>query len=513
LAALLSIYLATYFATAIVVYSGVRASILDSDAAALNQLAALKYEQLANVVGALATDLTAWSELEVMNDIVSGDIDMRVAQTLEGLKRLYGLTGDIYAFDAAGKLLASSRGGRPSGVRERIPAQWQNSERTLVFVDKETDPMRGEEIVALEVPVFGSFDRTYRIGTLVLTYPWSSIEKLVFSPENGTILLEKGETTRVLTANPPDIGERAGFDRARILDGRAGTGFVVGRSPPGSGLLGRWEVLMLQDYPAATRLVHRVALKLMLLGAFLGLPIILLGRWLSHRLTAPIADLTRVVREIADTEKLDARVPITSSDELGSLARSFNRMTESLERTTREATAVAWRRTSRRVVLNFGERSTNVAVAFEDVDHLQPVLDVSEEDHVTFTGDAPDVRAKLGSRPTEDTGLARQLAAALPQQAHEAVGDSQAATRPGDIGQDPHQVGLDRGEEDESPHSATPFCRNRAAAAASASSSSALLTSPPVTIEPSIVALSALSLASRSSTRRRPSRTTSLADP
>jgi signal transduction histidine kinase len=62
----------------------------------------------------------------------------------------------------------------------------------------------------------------------------------------------------------------------------------------------------------------------------------LLGRWLSERLTAPIADLTRVVREIADTDKLDARVPVTSSDELGSLAQSFNRMTDNLERITEE---------------------------------------------------------------------------------------------------------------------------------------------------------------------------------
>ncbi len=35
-----------------------------------------------------------------MNDLVSGDIDKRVLDTLEELKRLYHLSGDIYAFDA-----------------------------------------------------------------------------------------------------------------------------------------------------------------------------------------------------------------------------------------------------------------------------------------------------------------------------------------------------------------------------------------------------------------------------
>ncbi len=107
LVALLSIYLTTYFATAIVVYSGVRASMLESDAAALNHLADLKYDQLGNQIAALATDLTGWSELNVMNDLASGDIDKRVAQALEAAKRLYGLAGEIYAFDAKGTLLAS----------------------------------------------------------------------------------------------------------------------------------------------------------------------------------------------------------------------------------------------------------------------------------------------------------------------------------------------------------------------------------------------------------------------
>ncbi len=73
-----------------------------------------------------------------------------------------------------------------------------------------------------------------------------------------------------------------------------------------------------------------------LLGVLLGVPIVLLGRWLSRRLTAPIAELTQVIGDIADTDRLEARAPVPPSDELGTLARSFNRMTENLERTTRE---------------------------------------------------------------------------------------------------------------------------------------------------------------------------------
>jgi signal transduction histidine kinase len=334
LAALLSIYLVTYFATAIFVYSDVRASILESDATALDRLADLKYEQLANQIGALATDLTAWSELEVMNDLASGDIDKRVTQALEASKRLYGLAGDIYAFDAGGRLLAMSGNGRADGVH-RLPPQWENSGKSLVFIDKHTDPLTQKQVVGLSIPVFGRFDQSYRIGTLVLTYPWSTVEGLLFGTANATILLEKSGLARVLAANPPDLVDRVGLHRIQEDDWE-GSGVVMGRSAPRSGLVANWQVLMLHDIAVVTGSLHWVAFKLVLLGAALAIPIIFLGRWLSQRLTAPIADLTRVVREIADTDKLDARVPITSSDELGSLAQSFNRMTDNLERITQE---------------------------------------------------------------------------------------------------------------------------------------------------------------------------------
>jgi len=305
--------------------------MLESDAAALNQLAELKYEQLANTAGALSTDLAAWSELDVMNDLVSGDIDKRVSQTLEALKRLYGLTGDIYAFDAGGKLLASSNDARTVKPGDLIPAQWQNNENRLIFLDKETDPMTGRAAVAFEIPVFGTFDKSYRIGTLVMTYPWSSIEKLLFSGEASMMLVEEGDRTTILAANPDVLA-----GQSQPEDGK-NAGFVVGRSIVSRrALLNNWQVVAMQTSDAATRPLRRVILELVLLGAFLGVPIVLLGRWLSNRLTAPIADLTRVVREIEDTDKLDARVPVTSSDELGSLATSFNNMTEKLERTTRE---------------------------------------------------------------------------------------------------------------------------------------------------------------------------------
>ena len=56
---------------------------------------------------------------------------------------------------------------------------------------------------------------------------------------------------------------------------------------------------------------------------------ILLAAWLSKRTTAPVTALTEATQAIAQGDT--ARLPVTSSDELGRMSAAFNRMTSTLE--------------------------------------------------------------------------------------------------------------------------------------------------------------------------------------
>ena len=56
---------------------------------------------------------------------------------------------------------------------------------------------------------------------------------------------------------------------------------------------------------------------------------ILLAAWLSRRITAPVTALTKATQAIAQGDA--ARLPVTSSDELGRMSAAFNRMTSALE--------------------------------------------------------------------------------------------------------------------------------------------------------------------------------------
>lgn len=93
---------------------------------------------------------------------------------------------------------------------------------------------------------------------------------------------------------------------------------------------------------------------------------ILLALWfsrrLSRRIVAPLARLTDTADKIVREQRLDLRAPVTSEDETGRLAQSFNRMVESLK-------------ASQETLLQDIERREQIEVALRaSEEHLQVTL-------------------------------------------------------------------------------------------------------------------------------------------
>jgi len=79
---------------------------------------------------------------------------------------------------------------------------------------------------------------------------------------------------------------------------------------------------------------------------------ILLSGWAASRVTRPVEQLAQAARQVASGD-WNAQVPVASSDELGELAESFNRMTQELmeqrERVVQAERVAAWRELARRL--------------------------------------------------------------------------------------------------------------------------------------------------------------------
>lgn len=348
-----AIFIITYLVTALVVQGAVRTAVTDAELATLAQLAQLKLDSFNARFDQLAIDLRAWAKLDVMNDLVSGDVDKRVEHTLANLKTDYSLNGDIYAFNAAGRLVASSDGRDWRNAKATLPVEW-NPHGRLRFIDKHADPLDGDEIVALSVPVTATFSTTYQLGTIVMAYHWSEVmsalpeRSLLFyhqypavqpksapgmpEPDNPLPVVAHMDTLLASTLNTPLPSEMlSGMAHQKGWVQVGDAPYLVNLASEHSGLLSGWEVVMLREPGQLNQTVNMVIMKLAILGMVLTLPLIFAIRWLAGRLTAPLRQLTQFVAEISGTHDLSKRLELHSTDEIGILARDFNRMTARLE--------------------------------------------------------------------------------------------------------------------------------------------------------------------------------------
>jgi signal transduction histidine kinase len=99
-------------------------------------------------------------------------------------------------------------------------------------------------------------------------------------------------------------------------------------------------------------LQRQVISTAMLVGGIGLLVAVLASLWFAARVTRPVVSLAEAARRVAAGD-LGAKVEVESSDELGELAASFNRMTEDLaqqrDRTLQAERVAAWRELARRL--------------------------------------------------------------------------------------------------------------------------------------------------------------------
>ena len=348
LLAFFSVFIITFLVTALVVQSAVRSAVTDSELSNLSQVAEIKLGALDERFQQLATSLHAWAKLDVMNDLASGDVDKRVENTLENLTKDYGLKGELYAFNAAGHLIAASD--RMHNL-DMLPEAWK-PHGEISFVNKHHSPVDGDNIVVLVAPVVASFSENYyQLGTLVLAYHWTEVKEIL--PSQALLLYRQHSPSPSSTNIPPQQDPAAGKVPLSLLEstldvpmgnesladladlkgwGEIGVQqYLVNHAMKKSGLISGWEIVMLQEPGELHQTVYTVVLKLAILGLIMAFPIFLFIRWLAGRLTAPLRKLTTFVSEITETHDLSKRLEMHSDDEIGILSEDFNRMTERLE--------------------------------------------------------------------------------------------------------------------------------------------------------------------------------------
>ena len=324
-----------------VAYSSGRASLETSLGRMFEVGAARSLSSLDHEVLALYRDAESWAARERMQDILGEDMDGRISSFLVAAVRDEPHVVRALVADAGGRVIAASQG-RWLGTRLR-PAPPGASAREAC----RDDPESGTGVLACALPIKASYDERQVLGTLEVAWDLQVVfsrvqtEPGVEGSGPGVVLIRRDG---VVVSSPPGSAAMAAGRNLAAAGSRAaararegGQGFLVEPIDGVPHLVGYahskgpsgWSVIVLETATAAFAPVDRLRGAVALLAGAVALSAAVLSLLLAGRLSGAVRELDEAARRVAAGD-LSVRVEPRSDDEIGSLARSFDRMVRDL---------------------------------------------------------------------------------------------------------------------------------------------------------------------------------------
>jgi two-component system phosphate regulon sensor histidine kinase PhoR len=176
----------------------------------------------------------------------------------------------------------------------------------------------------------------------------SSTDRAFFQPidtSNSTVYDTDGKT-RIVVNSGKDVADKSFFQLAGNVEfrqqqyhfeGEKGQRFFLTDFPVHAGLYDVGLIRIVFDFGELTEELNRMARGLLFFGTLFFILLIYLSSHLSASVIAPVKDLTKVAQEYANGN-YDSFAKVTSLDEIGDLAVTFNMMKSNLEQSRKKLT-------------------------------------------------------------------------------------------------------------------------------------------------------------------------------
>lgn len=270
----------------------------------------LLYAQSVDVANDLNTHLVKLqkeiiflSRLEVMNDMVTQDMDRRITSILEQKTDDLGESITLYAVAPDFTVVAASQLARSKIISMEAHA-------IAAAVKKGKTHLFLEENLYFFTPIYGSFYTKDFLGYLVMSYPLKNFVDRLKTDQNvyRWLIPSSSAVPIVFQKNDPIMDTNAYLHNNITLDG----------------ILEGWTLHYAMPKNEALALLYH--LQTLLLSAFaIGLALIAFLVWfIVLRIIKPLRDLSDTAMKIATTGDYSQTVVETGFDEVGVMAHSFN---------------------------------------------------------------------------------------------------------------------------------------------------------------------------------------------
>jgi methyl-accepting chemotaxis protein len=299
-------------------------------------------------------NISAWSSLGIMQDILIDDADGNIENELKRLKDEYGSYQGIYVLNEEGRIITSDNSAAISSV-SGTPQWFQNSMAGEVDIqDLSVSELTGLPAMSFSAPIRADYDPSKVLGVLTSRFDWEKVYEIVDGVRVGQN--EQDEFAHIILLNSAgDIISAPEFMRNKgnvilkqsmagltsFANASADSGYVIETVNGSKMLVGYakssghadyaglgWTILVMQDFDHAFAEIISLKHKIVVVSVVTACISLLLALFIGNSVTRPIKKFNDTIRTIEETNDLTKKIEIDTEDEIGEMSRTFNKMIE-----------------------------------------------------------------------------------------------------------------------------------------------------------------------------------------
>jgi diguanylate cyclase (GGDEF)-like protein/PAS domain S-box-containing protein len=300
-------------------------------------------------------NVKTWAELDLMEEVITGDLDGKISSFLMRLVKEYGHFSSINVLNSEGIIVGSSNA-LSIGQDFKQKGFFQQSMRGQPYIEDVSFDEAGQIwVVTFSFPIKAKFKGDKMIG--VLSAKWKVEElfsmtqvyqkeershtRILLIRSDGTMIsAPEGEKEKLFKRNLIKAGSKSALLAAQRQSGylietdEQKSEFLIGydhskgyRDFTGLG----WATLVVKDAKTAFEPIERLKWVIFSVEVVVAFIVVSVALIVTRKMTHPILQISRIASQVAQGN-FEGKAEYTSRDEIGSLTQTFNQMIEDLKK-------------------------------------------------------------------------------------------------------------------------------------------------------------------------------------